>query len=110
MKIVVPFIKWIIRNIFNRILGMHQDLRYGLKRRAGEAFFFWFIAVVVATIINLMIVACYAVYTKTNPSMWAVMWLPLTMFMHFVYTSFSVMFDQFKAERAELFETIKNGR
>lgn len=62
----------------------------------------------IATMVELIMVAIFAVVTQTNPSGWWVVGFALILFAHYVVTGVSVMFQCFKQERRELFDTIKN--
>lgn len=110
MRTLFSFIKWVCASLFKKLALANDDLREALEYNTGEALGLWFVATVLLSIVNLIVVGLIAVIAGTRPSSAFVLWLPLTMFVHLVYTAFSVMFKCFKQERAELFETIKNGK
>jgi hypothetical protein len=107
--IVWYFIKWIVYNLYSKIVRLNDNLRDGLRYDTGETFFFWCLTTMLVSVINLLVMAGVSALLDVRLSGWFVLWLPLTMFAHLVYTSISVMYRCFKKERAELFETIKNG-
>jgi ABC-type transport system involved in Fe-S cluster assembly fused permease/ATPase subunit len=104
------FIKWTVAKVFEKIADLNGKLREGLRYEPIETIFFWFLATILVSVINLLIMSGILVLLDTRLSGWFVLWLPLTMFAHLVYTGISVMYKCFKQERAELFETIKNGK
>jgi hypothetical protein len=110
VTVVLSFIKWIVTKVFAKIAHLSEEFREGLQYDTGETIFFWCLFTILASVINMVIVAGILALIETRPSIWVVLWLPLALFIHFVYTGISVMFHCFKQERIELFNTIKNGR
>jgi hypothetical protein len=110
VKLVWLFIKWIAVKLFSKIADLNDKLRDGLRYDTIETIFFWFLATFLASILNLLAMAGLSVLLDSRMSGWVVIWLPLTMFAHLVYTGISVMYNCFKQERAEIFETIKNSK
>lgn len=110
MRTLFLFIKWIGVSLFNKLASANGNLREGLEYSTGETLALWFLTAGVSTVANLLLVGLFAVAANTHPSGWAVIWLPIALFVHLVYTAISVMFKCFKQERSELFETIKNGK
>lgn len=110
MRLCWAFIKWVMVNIVHLFVNLDRKIKKGLEYDTGETIAFFIIGSLVATLVEMMVVACFAVATGTNPSGWWVVGFGLTLFAYLVYTGVSVMFLCFKRERAELFETIKNGK
>lgn len=108
MKIGFLFIKWMFSKIFSKLLDFDNELRYNLRRKPGEAMFFWMILTVVFTLLNFVAMVAMTSMLGWNPGIWIALWLPAAMIAHFIIVSFQIMFKAFKDERAELFNTIKN--
>lgn len=106
----LAFLKWIGVKISDKIFDLNNSFKRGLYRNAGETFFFWFLFTLLASVANLLAMAGLSYMLNARFDVWCVLWLPLASFAHLVYTGISVMYHCFKQERAELFETIKNGR
>lgn len=110
MKMAWYFFKWVILKIFNSCAEIHNNFRYNIRYNSVETLFFWFIIVMCATLCDLIILASFAALTDTRPHGAWIFALAIAMFVHMICTGFSVMFEAFKQDRAELFETIKNGK
>lgn len=110
MRIALAFIKWIFGKVFEGLLDKHKMFRSSLRNETGLALFVWFATAAISTLLIMLSLAIFAVVTKATPPFeilvtWGIMWI-----IYLIYTGFSVMFKSFKEERAQLFETIKNGR
>jgi threonine/homoserine/homoserine lactone efflux protein len=104
------FIKWIFSQIVEGLIHKNQMFRNTMRHETGFAFFIWG-ATSVGTSLGIML--CLAVFTVATgihpPFIIMGAWMVLCL-LYLVYTGFSLMYNAFKAERAELFNTIKNGR
>ena len=110
MKIAFLFIKWIFRNLFNKISEKNNDFRYTLRNSPWEAIFFWFMFTFLTSILTMLLLAGVQFVTGWDVPVQVWFTYIASCVFYLLYTGFSIMYNAFKAERAELFETIKNGR
>ena len=110
MKLAFAFIKWILANMFSRIRETDTEFRYTLQHRPWEAVFFWFIISLLTSVVTLILLAGLQYVTGFDIPVQIWFGYMISCVIYLLYTGFSVMYNAFKAERAELFETIKNGR
>ena len=110
MSVSTAFVKWIFAKIFEGLHEFHLDFKRDLRRQPGITIFLWFIVSLITSIVALLALCGidYVLGTQTPVQVWfGYMWLCVA---YLIYTGFNVMYNTFKAERAELFETIKNGK
>ena len=110
MRVAVSFIKWIFEKMFEGLLEFHNGFKKDLRRNTGLAIFLWFIVSLFSTGVALLGLCGidYVFGTQTPVQVWfGYMWLCVA---YLIYTGFSVMYNTFKDERAELFNTIRNGK
>jgi hypothetical protein len=92
------------------LINKNKQFRYTLREETGLGFFVWFISTVGSTIITMMIMGLVIALTGVKPPfelliIWVTMWV-----LYLIYTGVSLMYNAFEADRARLFETIKNGK
>jgi hypothetical protein len=107
---LLSFIKWIFVQIGASLSHKNSMFRNTLKYETGYAFFIWCASTAITTIVVLMGLAVFSVLTETRPPfellvIWVTSWV-----LYLIYTGFSLMYTAFEADRAQLFETIKNGK
>lgn len=110
MQVAVSFIKWIFAKIFEGLLEFHSEFKVDLRRQTGITLFLWFIISLISSLGMMLLLAGLQYVTGLDipVQIWfGYMWLCVA---YLIYTGFSVMYNTFKAERAELFQTIKNGK
>lgn len=110
MKLALLFIKWMFTSFFRKLGELSNSLAEELEYNTREALGVWFILSTLASIVNAFLVGLISVALGVRPSAAVALWLPVALVIHLVYTAFLVMFKCFKQERAELFETIKDGK
>lgn len=110
MRLALAFIKWIFKKSFEGVIEWNEDFRRLLRNEAPLGIFLWFIISLISTIGVLLLCVGIQFITGLNiPMLTLFVYMGLCV-VYLLYTAFSLMYNAFKAERAELFETIKNGR
>ena len=110
MRTLVAFAKWILSKIGKGLLKQHKKYKEMLVEEPLLALFAWFGTSVITSILFLIVVGGLSVLLVLNIPVQVWFAYMVSCVFYLLYTSFSVMYNTFKAERAELFETIKNGR
>lgn len=110
MRVGLAFIKWILAHIGQRLLGFHKSFKRDLKREPGIAFIAWLLVSLLSTAAMLIILGALEHFTGVGVFVYLWYAYVSSCVLYLLYSGFSVMYNTFKAERAELFETIKNGR
>lgn len=110
MRVGLAFIKWIFVKMFEGLLESHTSFKRNLKRETGIHLVFWFFASVVSSIIFMVVlfVIQYAIGIEIPIQVWVAYNIACVVYL--VCTGFSIMYTAFKAERAQLFEIIKQGK
>ena len=110
MRTFLAFIKWIFVKVGEGLVGVHEGFKYELRNNTGMAIFAWFIVSFLTTIATLLILGAIQHFGRIDVpvEIWF-MYIASCVF-YLLYTGINIMYNAFKAERAELFETIKNGR
>lgn len=106
----IAFIGWIFKNIGRGLVELNDEFRVALRRETGLALFMWFIVSLISSLAVMLLLAGIQHVTGFNipVQVWfAYMWACV---IYLIYTSFSLMYKAFNDERAEIFNTIKNGR
>lgn len=107
---LLSFIKWVFLQIGISIATQNRHFRRTLRDETGLGFFLWIMSTVISTLLIMMALGLTVALTGIRPPAellvaWVSMWV-----IYLVYTGFSLMYNAFESERAELFDTIKNGR
>ncbi len=110
MKLAFAFIKWIFKQIGKGILSINQDFRDLLSNQPGLGLFAWFICSLLSSVAMLLLLAGVQYVTRLDIPVQVWFTYIAACVIYLLYTAFNLMYTAFKAERAELFETIKNGR
>ncbi len=110
MRVVLAFIKWILVNIGQGLLELHSSFKRELKREPVMALVAWFFVSLLTSVAMLFLLGGINHFIGLNIPMQVWLSYMASCVFYLLYTGFSVMYNTFKAERAELFETIKNGR
>ena len=105
MKLTFLFIKWIFKKLFEGLAEHNSEFRYTLRNSPWEAVFFWFLF----TFLTMLLLAGVQFVTKWDVPVQLWFAYIASCVLYLLYTGFSIMYNAFKRERAELFETIKNG-
>lgn len=110
MKILLPFFKWIFKQASKGIADKNEVFRDCLQYRPWEGIFVWILVSVLSSMAVLLLLGGiqFAIGIDVPIQLWFA--YILSCFAYMIYTSFSLMYNAFKADRAELFETIKNGK
>lgn len=110
MRVVLAFVKWILAHIGRGLLEFHRGFKKDLKREPGIAFIAWLLASLLSAAAMLLILGALEHFTGVGVFVYIWYAYIAGCVLYLLYSSFSVMYNAFKAERAELFETIKNGK
>lgn len=110
MRVWLAFTKWIFSHINESLSGFHAGFKRDLRREPGVAFIAWLLISLLSSA-GLLIVLGYLEHV-THAGAFVYIWYAYisSCVLYLIYTGFSVMYNIFKAERAELFQTIKHGR
>lgn len=110
MRVALAFVKWIVEKLFTGLLEMNDDFRRTMRNSFWEALFFWFIITLFTSVFTLLTLAGlqYATGLNIPIQIWFIYIGSCVVYL--LYTCVSLMYNAFKRERAELFETIKHGR
>ena len=109
MKLTFLFIKWIFKKLFEGLAEHNSEFRYTLRNSPWEAVFFWFLFTFLTSILTMLMLAGVQFVTKWDVPVQLWFAYIASCVLYLLYTGFSIMYNAFKRERAELFETIKNG-
>ena len=110
MRTFLAFIKWILANIGQGILGFHKGFKRDLSREPGVAIVAWFFISLLSSLAMLIILGGIQYLGVINIPVQVWFAYILGCVFYLLYTGTVVMYNAFKAERAELFNTIKQGR
>lgn len=104
MHNVFPFIKWLLTKMFGWIINLHKKYKKFCSGYTGAGF----MLVLFAYIITLGIVATGHVITNTTryAGISAIV-IAVLIFGYFFWLLFDNLYEQFKEEQLELFETLK---
>jgi hypothetical protein len=106
----LSFAKWIFVNIGEGLSDFHAGFKRDLKREPVVAFVAWLLVSLLSTAAFLIILGALEHVTGTGAFVYIWYAYIVSCVLYLIYTGFSVMYNSFKAERAELFNTIKHGK
>ena len=110
MRTFLAFIKWILANIGQGLFNLHKGFKRDLAREPGIALVAWFFISLLSSLAMLIILGGIQHFGGIDiPVQVWLMYIAGCVF-YLLYTGIVVMYNAFKAERAELFNTIKQGR
>lgn len=110
MRVILAFIKWVFVQIGKGLYKQHRHFRRGLEDETGLHIFIWFIITLLSSLAALLVIGAIQYVTGINIPVQVWFTHIAGCVIYLVYNGVSIMYNAFKAERAELFETIKNGR
>jgi threonine/homoserine/homoserine lactone efflux protein len=104
------FIKWIVNQIVEGLINKNQMFRNTMRYETGFAFFIWGATSVGTSLAIMLCLAAFTISTGIHPPfvVMGAWWAGCLLYL--IYTGFSLMYNAFEADRAELFNTIKNGK
>lgn len=110
MSTLFAFIKWVFVQIGKGLYKQHRHFRRGLEDETGLHIFIWFVLSLLSSLAAMLILV--GIQSATGINIPVQVWFTYIAgcVVYLVYNGVSIMYNAFKAERAELFETIKNGR
>ncbi len=106
----VAFIKWIFVNIGKSLLKQHNRFKDGLEEETPITLFAWLLISIFTSVLFLIVFGGLSVLIGIHLPIEIWFAYMISCVLYLLYTGTSVMYNKFKSERAELFETIKNGR
>ena len=109
MRLMFAFIKWIFSKLGESLIESHQSFRRGLRREPGIHVVGWFFFSLLSSILVMLILV--GVQYVTGLQIPVQLWLSYVAgcVIYLIFTAVNIMYNAFKEERRELFETIKNG-
>jgi hypothetical protein len=110
MKTMLAFVKWIFARMGKGLFKQHEKFKEMLVDETPLALFAWFIISVLTSIFFLLVFGGLSALLQVQIPVLVWFAYMVSCVFYLLYTGFSVMYNAFKAERAELFETIKHGR
>ncbi len=110
MTIAVDFIKWIFKKATQGLVAKHRTYGEYMTYNPWEAVFVWFIFTALSTVVVLLIFGAFKLIFNIDVPIEVWFLYIGSCFVYLIYTGFTVLYNAFRAERAHLFETIKNGR
>jgi hypothetical protein len=110
MRVWLSFIKWTLVKIGEGLHDFHRGFKRDLAREPGMALVAWFFLSLLSSIVMLLVLGGIQHFIGIDIPVQV--WLAYIMgcVIYLLYTGINIMYTAFKAERAELFETIKNGK
>lgn len=110
MRVVLAFVMWIFAQMGKGLQEQHRHFVRGLKHETGLHIFVWCFVSLISSLVVFCILMGFQ--SLTGISVPVELWFTYVIgcVVYLVYTGFSLMYTAFKAERRELFETIKNGK
>jgi hypothetical protein len=110
MRVWLSFISWILAKIGQGLNDFHRGFKRDLTREPGIALIAWFVISLVSSMVLLLVLGGIQYFVGINIPVQVWFAYILGCVIYLLYTSVNLMYNAFKAERAELFETIKNGK
>lgn len=110
MRIFLAFIKWILVKMFRGLIDQHREFKYSLVHETGVTIFLWLVVSFITSIVMMIVLVGFQYVTGVNVPVQVWFGYIAGCVFYLLYTSIQVMYNAFKAERAQLFETIKNGK
>jgi len=92
------------------LMRQHRKYREMLVDETPLALFAWIVSSAISSLLFLIIFGGLSALLEVRIPIQVWFGYMATCLFYLLYTGFSVMYNAFKAERAQLFETIKNGR
>jgi hypothetical protein len=110
VRTLLAFIKWILVKVGEGLFEFHRGFKRDLARETGMALVAWFFISLLSTLFMLIVLSGIQCVTGTNIPVQIWFAYIFGCVFYLLYTGIQIMYNAFKAERAELFETIKNGK
>jgi hypothetical protein len=107
---LIAFARWIFQNAFAGISNVNQGYREFMQDQPWGGIIIGLLLSVVTFLLFALTTIAVCDYNDTKPARWMLVCCILPQITYIVYTGFSLMYEAFCRERAELFETIKNGK
>jgi threonine/homoserine/homoserine lactone efflux protein len=105
MRKFAAFIWWVMCKFGEGVAEYDYTYRRCLRNEPWLALFLWALFTTIGAIVTMGVVG---LSTSATVGGWAFVLIVLASFTYLVYTGISCMYQSFKKERAELFQTIKN--
>jgi ABC-type multidrug transport system fused ATPase/permease subunit len=96
---------WVLCKFVDGLQGYDDTYRRLMRNEPWLALFLWFLFTFIGAIVVMGVIG---LSTSATIGGWAFVLTVVASFTYFVYTGISCMYQSFKRERAELFQTIKN--
>lgn len=110
MKTLFLFIGWIFMKATEGIRNTNDGYREFMRDQPWGGIIVGLLLTVVSFIVLSLVTVLIATSYGVRPENWVFMLYLIPQVSYIIYTGVSLMYNAFKAERAELFETIKNGK
>ena len=110
MKVFFAFVRWTFSKIGEGLVNTNRKFRYTLQDETPLGIFIWFAVSLLSSFVVML--ALFGIQYVTGINIPVQVWFAYiwACVLYLLYTGISLMYNAFKAERAELFEIIKNGR
>lgn len=110
MRVLLAFVVWIFNKVCMGLVNRHKSFKTELRRDTGVALIIWLVSSLLSSLFVFLILL--GVQFVSGIQIPIQVWFTYmgTCLAYLVYTAFNLMYNAFKAERRELFETIKNGK
>lgn len=110
MRTLLAFVTWIFSKIGEGLIEQHKEFKRSLVHETGVTIFVWFVVTLFSSIVVFLVLLGTQYVTGIQIPVETWFGYIFGCVFYFLYTAVSVMYNAFKAERAELFEIIKNGK
>jgi hypothetical protein len=108
MRNLLAFIGWIFKQSTRSLREFNEGYRDFMEETPGGAVIIGILVSVIVFIALILIVTFSLEQYGMRPNFWIVMSCILPQLSYVVYTGFSLMYNAFEADRAEIFNILKN--
>jgi hypothetical protein len=109
MRTFLAFFMWVLAKIGEGLHDFHRGFKRDLAREPGVALIAWFFLSLLSSVVMLLVIVAIQHFGGIDIPVQLWLGYILACVVYLLYTGINIMYSAFKAERAELFNTIKNG-
>jgi hypothetical protein len=105
MRNLIPFIGWLIQKSFQGLFNLHRSYQRYMNYEPWAGVFLGAVFSAISFLIAMLIMVF--AFDIQHPSGLLALACILPQITYIVYTGFSVLYNNFEAERAEIFEILR---
>lgn len=108
MNTYIAFLRWIPTKLHKRLAEVRKEYVSSIRGEPGMMLFGVVLLSILAFVLTLML--CFAIFGQSAITMIIPIIVVCWMYLDYCYILINKLFQQFKKERQELFNTLKNAK